>query len=140
MIVADLDNPSVGDDATLAELTRLPWATAFARPGQVPVGVDPRDWGAITAGIQVVVDSLADLPLYVRGTNRVALVQERLIKTLGTDVGLRLMEPPFPVAPIRLAFWWHWAFDADPEHAWFRGQLALFDNGEPLRRPHRPGR
>ncbi len=136
VIVADESNKRVGNEPTLGELIELPWATAFDGPQQVPAGIDPREWSAISAGVQVVVNSLADLPLCVRGTNRVAMVQERLIVALGIDAGLRVLEPPFTAEPFRLAFWWHPAYDADPEHVWFRSLLADFPAVQPgLRRP-----
>jgi len=133
VIVADRENKLISDQPTFGELIALPWVSAFDGPRQVPAGIDPREWSSISASVQVVVDSLADLPLCVRNTNRVGIAQERLITALGTDVGLRILEPPFTVEPIRLAFWWHPAYDSDPEHVWFRSLLADFPDGEPAR-------
>jgi DNA-binding transcriptional LysR family regulator len=133
VIVADRNNKLISDQPTLGELIALPWVSAFDGPRHVPAGIDPREWSNISASVQVVVDSLADLPLCVRNTNRVGIAQERLITALGTDVGLRVLEPPFTVEPIRLAFWWHPAYDSDPEHVWFRSLLADFPGGEPAR-------
>jgi DNA-binding transcriptional LysR family regulator len=132
VIVADQDNKLLSDEPTFGELIALPWVSAFDGPRQVPAGIDPREWSSISASVQVVVDSLADLPLCVRNTNRVGIVQERLMKALGTDAGLRVFELPFTVEPIRLAFWWHPAYDEDPEHVWFRSLLADFPAGDPL--------
>jgi DNA-binding transcriptional LysR family regulator len=132
VIVADQDNKLVSDEPTFGELIALPWASAFDGPQLVPAGIDPREWSSISASVQVVVDSLADLPLCVRNTNRVGIVQQRLITALGTDVGLRVLELPFTVEPIRLAFWWHPAYDADPEHVWFRSLLADFPDDDPV--------
>jgi len=131
VIVADEGNKLVSDEPTLGELAELPWASAFDGPRHVPAGMDPREWSSISANVEVVVDSLADLPLCVRNTNRVGIAQERLINALGTNTGLRILEPPFTVEPIRLAFWWHPAYDADPEHVWFRSLLADFPVTEP---------
>ena len=134
VIVADRNNKLISDQPTFGELVALPWVSAFDGPQQVPAGIDPREWSSISASVQVVVDSLADLPLCVRDTNRVGITQERLLTALGTDVGLRVLEPPFTVEPIRLAFWWHPAYDSDPEHVWFRNLLADFPDAEPTRR------
>jgi hypothetical protein len=140
VIVADERNMLVSDEPTLGELISLPWVTAFDNPRHVPTGIDPREWSSISASVQVVVDSLADLPLCIRGTNRVGMVHERLITALGTDVGLRILEPPFTVDPIRLAFWWHPAYQADPEHVWFRSLLAEYPATEPAAAFHRAAR
>jgi DNA-binding transcriptional LysR family regulator len=125
VVIADAANQLIGDEPTLGELAALPWATAFEGPHQVPAGLDPRDWTAMSANVQAVVGSFADLPLCVRGTPRIALVQERLTRALGSAPGLRVLDPPFTVEPITLAFWWHPAYNTDPEHIWLRSQLPI---------------
>lgn len=49
---------------------------------------------------------------------------ERLIHTMGKDLGLRPMEPPLELEPYTLSMIWHPRFDSDPGHAWLRGRIA----------------
>ncbi len=123
VIIADEANDAVSSQPTLDELCNLPWATAFEGANEVPAGLQRRDWAVIAARVQVVVDSFTAIPLCVRGTPRVALIQERLIDALGARTGLHMVEPPFSVDPIVMAFWWHPAYEVDPEHVWLRSQL-----------------
>ncbi|MFD4600712.1 LysR substrate-binding domain-containing protein [Streptomyces sp. NPDC058464] len=124
VLVADAANTTVSDSPTLAELHELPWASAFEGPSRAPAGFDARQWAKMTERAQVVVDSFAAIPFCIKGTSRVALVQERYIHALGNDLGLRVLEPPFTIEPFELAFWWHPFYEEDPEHTWLRRQLV----------------
>jgi DNA-binding transcriptional LysR family regulator len=118
------DNDLVGDRLTMDLLAELPWAMTYhsataytpaARQLQMR-GVEPR--------VQVVVESFLALPGVIAGSNRVALLQERLASRLTAASGVRVLEPPFEAVPLVEAFWWHPMNERDPAHQWLRRLLA----------------
>lgn len=118
------DNALVGDALTLAQLGELPWVTLFDLPSAFApaarqlrmIGIEPR--------VEVVVDSFLAMPYLVAGTNRVALLQERLARRIADAGGVRVLHCPFEVVPLAEAFWWHPMYRADPAHIWLRGVLC----------------
>lgn len=131
VVVADESNAAVSAAPTLDELAGMPWASAFEGPLHTPAGIQRAEWAYMTRQIGVVVDTFAALPLCVRGTNRVALMQERLVQALDAGRGLRILEPPVKIESFRLAFWWHPAFSQDSEHRWLRALLGYFRQPSP---------
>lgn len=123
VIIADPRNRALSDEPTVEELSALPWATAFESLRIAPAGVNHQQWLAIASHTSVVVNGFSAIPLCVRGTSRVALMQEALLDALGTRDQLRVLPPPISMEPIRLSFWWHPVFDNDVEHIWLRAQL-----------------
>jgi len=122
--IVSADNPAVGDRLTLDQLGELPWVvlfnlpTAFAPAAQQlrTIGIEPR--------VEVVVDGFLPMPYLVAGTNRVALIQERLARQVADATGVRVMPCPFEVLPLVEAFWWHPMFRNDPAHGWLRRLLG----------------
>src|SRR5205823_14939019 len=55
-----------------------------------------------------------------RSSRRIALLQERLVRALTADLGVRTVPCPFDAGPLVDAMWWHPVYDRDPEHAFFR--------------------
>ncbi|MFJ8816280.1 LysR family transcriptional regulator [Amycolatopsis thermoflava] len=122
--VVSADNPRVGEELTMADLTTLPWVDSFGGPrGSTPVarqlqllGVEPR--------VQVHTESFLGVPLLIAGTERIALLQERIARRIATGPGLRILDCPFDAVPLVEALWWHPVFDDDIEHVWMRELLA----------------
>ncbi|MFV2195005.1 LysR family transcriptional regulator [Nocardiopsis sp. LOL_012] len=119
--LVDSGNRTVGEEITMADLARLPWAV-YQRPYDTPVahqfgmlGQEPR--------VEVSVQNFRMLPELVRGTRRVALVQRRLAEAVG-DADLRVLPCPFPAAPVREALWWHPVHRDDAAHIWLRETAA----------------
>lgn len=73
--------------------------------------------------IQAMTDSFLDLPFLLRGTNLIALVQERLGRQLQAAADIRLMECPVKLAPLNVSVWWNALYDRDLAHAWLRSTL-----------------
>jgi DNA-binding transcriptional LysR family regulator len=107
----------------LAELARLPWVAPYYRdqphPSAAPImrqltllNIRPR--------IAVRVESYLAVPHFVAGTNRIALMQERLAARLADRMDLRVMECPGEPEPIVEALWWHRQYEEDIAHAWLR--------------------
>lgn len=115
--VVDAGGP---DLLTLDDLARLPWAV-YQRPYDAPVtrqlsmiGVSPR--------VEVSVQSFQMLPNFVAGTDRVALMQERLARQATAPV--KVLPCPFAAVPLREALWWHPLHARDAGHIWLRETAA----------------
>ncbi|MEU5099238.1 LysR family transcriptional regulator [Streptomyces sp. NPDC020996] len=134
VVVASADNPDVGDTLTVEQLEALPWvatyhgltsSTSAARQMRI-LGIEPR--------VQVVTESFLAVPDLVAGTRRIALLQERLVRRLPADAGIRALPCPFGVGPLVDAMWWHPVHHGDAEHVFFRGlvlRAAEQVRGEP---------
>lgn len=62
---------------------------------------------------------LGALQLVAR-TDYVLTVSERIARAMGPALGLKLFEPPLPLAPYALKLVWHPRFDGDAAHGWLR--------------------
>uniref|UniRef100_A0A832MLB0 LysR family transcriptional regulator n=1 Tax=Eiseniibacteriota bacterium TaxID=2212470 RepID=A0A832MLB0_UNCEI len=58
--------------------------------------------------------------LMVATSDDVLTVSERAARALAPALGLRLLEPPLPLAPYALNLLWHPRLDNDPAHRWLR--------------------
>ncbi|WP_116201327.1 LysR family transcriptional regulator [Amycolatopsis circi] len=122
--VVAADNPDVGEQLTMTDLSRLPWVTTFGDPlGRAPawrqmelLGVVPR--------VRAIADSFLAMPHLVRRGGGIAFMQQRLARELAGALGVRIVDAPFDAVPIVEAFWWHPMHDADSGHTWLRGLLA----------------
>jgi DNA-binding transcriptional LysR family regulator len=124
--VVDGNNPVLdgGSALRVRDLAGLPWVAPYYRPAagggtSVPVmrqlallDLQPR--------IAVRVESYLAVPCFVTGTDRVALMQERLATRLAAAANLRVLECPGEAEPIVEALWWHRQYEDDPAHAWLR--------------------
>lgn len=113
----DTDSPTVDD------LARLPWVAPYhqgqGHPSAAPItrqlallGIRPR--------VAVRVESYLAVPYFLVGTDRVALMQERLATEYKDRLGLRVLECPGNPEPIVEALWWHEHYETDAAHAWLR--------------------
>jgi DNA-binding transcriptional LysR family regulator len=123
--LVDADNPALdAGKLRLRDMARLPWVAPYYRsnprhPPSVPVmrqlallDIQPR--------IAVRVESYLAVPYFVVGTDRVALMQERLASRLASQMNLRVIECPGDQEPIVEALWWHRQYEDDTAHAWLR--------------------
>ena len=69
-------------------------------------------------------DGRRPVPFLVAGTRRVGIVQAKVAEKLARAAGVRVLECPWPVAPLRVTFWWDRRWAADPAHAWLRAVIA----------------
>jgi hypothetical protein len=76
------------------------------------LGIEPR--------VQVVTESFLTVPGLIAGSDRIALLQERLVRLLPLDSGIRALPCPFDAGPLVEALWWHPMHDGDVEHLFFR--------------------
>jgi len=123
VIVVAADNPDVGHELTVAQLEELPWVATYYGPTASTPAARQMRMAGIEPHVQVVTESFLTIPGLVAGTRRIALLQERLVRLLPVDLGVRALPCPFDVGPLIDAMWWHPVYDRDPEHAFFRGLL-----------------
>jgi len=124
--VLDGDNPVLdgGSALRVRDLAGLPWVAPYYRSGSRGVASVPvmRQLALLDLQprIAVRVESYLAVPYFVSGTDRVALMQERLATRLAASSNLRVLECPGEAEPIVEALWWHRQFEDDPAHAWLR--------------------
>jgi DNA-binding transcriptional LysR family regulator len=124
VLVVSADNDEVGTSLTVEQISAMPWVVTYHGPtASTPAARQMRMLG-IEPRVQVVCDSFLTVPGLVAGTKRIALLQERLVRKLPTDVGIRALPCPFDVGPLVDAMWWHPLYDRDAEHTFFRDLLA----------------
>jgi DNA-binding transcriptional LysR family regulator len=122
--VISADNPLVGDELTVDHLRTLPWATSYSGPTASTPAVRQMRMQGIEPQVQVITDSFLAVPRLVAGSNRVALLQKRLLRDIVPLTGLRVLPCPFPAGPLVEAMWWHPVNDDDPEHAYLRDAVT----------------
>jgi len=105
---------------TVEDLRTLPWVMTYHGPtASTPAARQMRMLG-IEPRVQVVTESFLTVPGLVAGTDRIALIQRRLVDLLPLNSGVRALPCPFEVAPLIQAMWWHPTFEQDPEHMYLR--------------------
>lgn len=124
MCLVSADNDAVGDELTMENLRDLPWVftyqsrsafTPAARQLQM-IGIEPK--------IDVVVEGFLALPYFIAGTDRIGLVQSRLVDRLTAAGDVRALRPPFDAVRLAGALWWHPMHTDDPSHIWMRQQFV----------------
>jgi DNA-binding transcriptional LysR family regulator len=122
--VVDIGNTAIGDELTVEDLSRLPWASTSVTPATGSMGMRTLIQAGVTPSVQAVVDaSFLAVPLLVAGTDRIALLPARLV-ALVDHPRLRVLECPVHVGPLVTALWWHPDYERDAEHAWFRDRIG----------------
>jgi DNA-binding transcriptional LysR family regulator len=120
VLVVAADNPVAERGLTVEDLEELPWvATYHGQTASTPAARQMRQLG-IEPRVQVVNESFLTVPALVAGSDRIALLQRRLVDLLPLNTGIRALPVPFEVSPLIEAMWWHPVFDDDPEHGWLR--------------------
>jgi DNA-binding transcriptional LysR family regulator len=121
--IADAANPDVDGGITIERLAELPWVAPFqpdrGNPTAAPMSRQLALFG-IRPEIRVRVESYQAVPYLVAGTDRVALLQERLATQVAGLLGLRVLPCPGDPEPIVERLWWHADRDGDPAHRWLR--------------------
>ncbi|MEW2290908.1 LysR family transcriptional regulator [Streptomyces sp. NPDC047841] len=114
------ENPLVGEELTVEHLCALPWVASYLGPTASTPAVRQMRMLGIEPRIQFVTDSFLAVPGLIAGSQRVALIQERLLHGTIPLAGLRVLPCPFPAGPLVEAMWWHPVSDDDPEHVYLR--------------------
>ena len=118
--LVDVDNADVGDTFTLEHLHTLPRVITYREPTAFTLADKQLAMAGIGTRVVAVSESYLALPFLVAGTDRFALIQQRLAEKLAPAVGVRVMPCPFPVPPLVEALWWHPVYERDAGHQWLR--------------------
>ncbi|MCA0205363.1 LysR family transcriptional regulator [Pararhodobacter sp.] len=122
--VLDAANPAARhlDLATFSELQHVGMEPPVG--GQSYAAHLLRDAG-VSVTMAVTTFSFSSLGDLVRGTDRIALVQQRLARRMAQEGGgLAVVDPPVPLAPLEQVVQWHSMRDTDPALVWLRRKLA----------------
>jgi DNA-binding transcriptional LysR family regulator len=122
--VVSSDNPAVEDELTVEHLETLPWVVTFHGPTAATPASRQMRMRGIEPNVQVITENFLTVPGLVTGSERIALLQRRLVELLPLDIGLRALPPPVEVGQLVEAMWWHPVFDDDPEHAYLRDVVS----------------
>ena len=122
--VISTDNTAVGDELTVEHLETLPWVVTFHGPTAATPASRQMRMRGIEPNVQVITENFLTVPGLVAGSERIALLQRRLVELLPLDIGLRALPPPVEVGQLVEAMWWHPVFDDDPEHAYLRDVVS----------------
>ncbi|MBC2640891.1 MULTISPECIES: LysR family transcriptional regulator [unclassified Rhodococcus (in: high G+C Gram-positive bacteria)] len=114
------DNPDVGATIDAEQLRRSPWAVFQTDPRSPNTPLHQVKAQGIDPHVQVVGENYLALPHFLAGTDRVALAPIRLAHMLVRDRGVRIVDTPLTLAPLRQAVWWHPMNNSDPELLWLR--------------------
>ncbi|MEU3274205.1 LysR family transcriptional regulator [Saccharomonospora sp. NPDC006951] len=138
-VVARGNTTLTGDRATMEDLATMPWVAPFhdneGYPPAAPMSRQLTLFG-IRPHVAVRVESYQAVPYLVSGTDRVALIQERLAEQVADRLGLRVLECPGEPEPIVEKLWWHSNYQEDPAHIWLRDVVIAAANELP--RDHKP--
>ena len=105
------------------------------RAHRVHPGGEAAPHGRHRARVVAVSESFLALPFLVAGTDRFALVQQRLAARLAAAADVRILPCPFPVTPLVEALWWHPVYERDAGH---RGCAPSSAGSATVSRPRRP--
>ncbi|WP_375388694.1 LysR family transcriptional regulator [uncultured Amnibacterium sp.] len=122
--LAATTNGVVGDELTIDDLRRLPLVlTHQTRRDPSPAVLQLRAAG-VEPRIACIVDGFLTVPMFIWGTDRLALVPGHLAGMLVQNGGLRILECPYESTGLTASLYWHARFDEDAAHVWMRTMLA----------------
>jgi len=119
----DQNHPEVGDVMTEDQFRTLPCVSYGGSPTHTISELRFRELG-IDRPIEILTQSFVVQPLLVPGTRMMTPVPERLGRHLADRIGLRLVDPPVPLSPLREAMFWSPRADTDPAHRWLRERIS----------------
>jgi DNA-binding transcriptional LysR family regulator len=120
IVSADADLPDV---LTMEDIASMPWAVTFHQRTAFTTAVQQLRMRGVDPRVDIVTESFLTLGPLVAGTDRIAVVQERLGRLLARDGKVRVVPPPFSPDPLVEAMWWHPSYDNDAAHQWLREQF-----------------
>ncbi|WP_457253928.1 LysR family transcriptional regulator [Pedococcus sp. P5_B7] len=118
--IVSADDESASRQLTMDDLANRPWAVTFHQRTAFTTSVQQLRMQGVEPNVEVVTENYLTLGSLVAGTNRIAVVQERLGRILERKGEVRVLPPPFAADPLVETMWWHPTYDNDAAHKWFR--------------------
>ena len=118
----DGGHPDVGERLTEEQFRTLPLVTYRGTFLDPMIEHRFREL-SIDRSTAVGTESIVIQPLVLAGTRMMALIPERLGRHFAEQAGIRLLDPPYPLAPLNLAMFWASRAGRDPGHRWLRDRV-----------------
>ncbi|MEU1287972.1 LysR family transcriptional regulator [Kitasatospora sp. NPDC005856] len=136
--LVDRDNPAADNPPSTEDLAVLNWVLGQFDPHNAPFMLQRLTETGRQLRPHAVTDSFLALPLYITGTDRIAVLQRRLTEAMPLPSTLRVIPCPFDAGPINEALWWHPVHTHDAGHRWLRTLIQdtarhLDQDAEPAR-------
>jgi len=122
--VCAADNALIDAPTLTAErLASLHWIVSYDAPTQYTPADKHLRFAGVERQVDVVVQNFLALPFLLAGTNRVAILQQRLADKLRVAGGIRVLELPLAVPELIEAAWWHPSRSTEPGQRWLQQLL-----------------
>ena len=118
----DEGHPEVGERLTEGQFRTLPLVSYRGTLMEPMIEHRFRELG-IDRATAVGTESIVIQPLVLAGTRMMALIPERLGQHFVEQAGIRLLDPPYPLAPLHVAMFWALRAGRDPAHRWLRDRV-----------------
>ena len=121
--IVSSDNDKVGNTLSFDEYLAMGHVAVEAASGRPTAfdGWSMRKYG-VARRVEVATPHFSDVPRFVAGTHRVAVVQRKLALAF-RHLPLRFIEPPLEIPPVRQMMQWHKYRSLDPGLGWLRRAL-----------------
>lgn len=130
----DAKHPDVGERLTEEQFRTLPLVSYSGGFADSMIERRLREQG-VASVTAVGTQSIVIQPLVLAGTRMMSVIPERLGRYFAGQAAIRLLDPPHPFAPLRLAMYWESRSGRDPAHQWLRERVlqaaaTLYDAAE----------
>lgn len=136
--LVDAANPIAERSPEAGELAGMSWVLGQFEPRESPFMLRRLVERGTQLRPHAVIGSFVALPLFIAGSDRIAIIQDRLTRALPLPPTVRVVPCPFDVGPINEALWWHPVHTHDSGHQWLRALIRDTagslddDSGTPL--------
>lgn len=121
---SDVGNNAIKDQMSMEQLSQLPYLASGS--GVLASLADMRlDEAGIVRNTVMVTQAFLVAPFLIGGTQMFTITPRRLAKLLAPAAGIRILEPPMPIATLHEHMVWTPHRGADAAHSWLRDQLKL---------------
>lgn len=122
--VIDRSHPTVHEVLTRETYAALPHLRV--RLGPQLDNLVEQAWrrAGLELNVAATLPSFSSTLFTLAGTRMIATVQRRLAGRLATSLGLRILECPIEISPLRQILMWHARADFDPAHQYLRRAFA----------------
>jgi LysR family transcriptional regulator, nod-box dependent transcriptional activator len=122
--VIDGGHPMVGEVLTRETYAVLPHVRVRLGPQLDNLVEQACRRAGLELNIAATVPSFSSTLFTLTGTRMIATVQRRLARRLASSLGLRILECPIEIRPLRQILMWHARADFDPAHQYLRRAFA----------------
>lgn len=116
-------HPAAGGRLTAEVLSGHPYLQFGTSEGTRGLVEADLDEAGFSRRVEAMSMNFVSMPFMLAGTDLVTLVPESLGRRVAHAADIVLLEPDFPLEPLRQSVYWHSRRDRDPGHRWLREQL-----------------